>query len=83
MALGGCVGARSWLLAAGLAVACSGAAAQDKNSEAVPVEAAKVVAAPLSEQVTAVGTLLSNEAFLAWQNGPMARTVEDAAAKIG
>jgi membrane fusion protein (multidrug efflux system) len=62
MALGGCVGARSWLLAAGLAVACSGAAAQDKNSEAVPVEAAKVVAAPLSEQVTAVGTLLSNEA---------------------
>jgi membrane fusion protein, multidrug efflux system len=62
MALGGCVGARWWLLAAGLAVACSGAAAQDKNSEAVPVEAAKVVAAPLSEQVTAVGTLLSNEA---------------------
>jgi membrane fusion protein, multidrug efflux system len=62
MALGGCVGARSWLLAAGLAVACSGSAAQDKNSEAVPVEAAKVVAAPLSEQVTAVGTLLSNEA---------------------
>jgi membrane fusion protein (multidrug efflux system) len=28
----------------------------------VPVEAAKVTAAPLSEQVTAVGTLLSNEA---------------------
>lgn len=53
--------ARWWLLAAGLALACSGAAAQD-NSGAVPVEAAKVTAAPLSEQVTAIGTLLSNEA---------------------
>lgn len=53
--------ARWWLLAAGLVLACSGAAAQD-NSGAVPVEAAKVTAAPLSEQVTAIGTLLSNEA---------------------
>jgi membrane fusion protein (multidrug efflux system) len=49
-------------MAAGLAVACSGALAQDKNNEPVPVEAARVIAAPLSEQVTAVGTLLSNEA---------------------
>jgi membrane fusion protein (multidrug efflux system) len=38
------------------------AQAQDGNHAAVQVEAAKVVAAPLSEQVTAVGTLLSNEA---------------------
>jgi membrane fusion protein (multidrug efflux system) len=38
------------------------AQAQDGNNAAVQVEAAKVVAAPLSEQVTAVGTLLSNEA---------------------
>ena len=35
--------------------------AQDAK-EAVAVEAAKVVAAPLSEQVTAIGTLLSDEA---------------------
>jgi membrane fusion protein (multidrug efflux system) len=35
--------------------------AQDAK-EAVAVEAAKVIAAPLSEQVTAIGTLLSNEA---------------------
>ena len=62
MALGGCVGARWWLLAALLAVVCSDAEAQDKKSEVVPVEAAKVVAAPLSEQVTAIGTLLSDEA---------------------
>lgn len=62
MALGGCVGARWWLLAALLAVVCSAAEAQDKKSEVVPVEAAKVVAAPLSEQVTAIGTLLSDEA---------------------
>jgi len=61
MALGSCVSARGWVLAAGLAVACSGAHAQDTKSEVVPVEAAKVVAAPMSEQVTAVGTLLSNE----------------------
>ncbi len=60
MALGGCSGA--WLLAAGFAMACTGASAQDQNSAAVPVEAAKVVAAPLSEQVTAIGTLLSDEA---------------------
>ncbi len=32
------------------------------KSAAVPVEAAKVTAAPLSEQVTAIGTLLSDEA---------------------
>jgi membrane fusion protein, multidrug efflux system len=62
MAFGGCVGARWWLLAALLAIVCSGAEAQDKHGEAVPVEAAKVIAAPLSEQVTAIGTLLSNEA---------------------
>jgi membrane fusion protein (multidrug efflux system) len=49
-------------LVALLAVVCSSAEAQDKKSEAVPVEAAKVVAAPLSEQVTAIGTLLSDEA---------------------
>ncbi len=62
MAFGGCSGARWWLVAAGFAMACTGAAAQDQNSPAVPVEAAKVVAAPLSEQVTAIGTLLSDEA---------------------
>jgi len=62
MAFARCVGARWWLLAAGLAIVCSGAEAQDKKSEAVPVEAAKVIAAPLSEQVTAIGTLLSDEA---------------------
>ncbi len=61
MALGCCVDARGWVVAACLAVACSGAHAQDKQNEAVPVEAAKVVAAPMSEQVTAVGTLLSDE----------------------
>ncbi len=49
-------------MAAGFAMACTGAAAQDQNSAAVPVEAAKVIAAPLSEQVTAIGTLLSDEA---------------------
>jgi membrane fusion protein, multidrug efflux system len=54
---------RDWLLAAGLALACSPAMAQDKSS-AVPVEAAKVIAAPLSEQVTAIGTILSNEAVI-------------------
>ena len=51
-----------WLLAAGIALSFSAAPAQDNKGAAVPVEAAKVVAAPLSEQVTAVGTLLSNEA---------------------
>jgi membrane fusion protein (multidrug efflux system) len=50
-----------WLLAAAIALAISGARAEDAG-KAVAVEAAKVVAAPLSEQVTAVGTLLSNEA---------------------
>ena len=53
-----------WLLAASIALACSAAPAQDNKAAAVPVEAAKVVAAPLSEQVTAVGTLLSNEAVI-------------------
>jgi membrane fusion protein (multidrug efflux system) len=38
------------------------AAAEDNKGAAVPVEAAKVIAAPLSEEVTAVGTLLSDEA---------------------
>jgi membrane fusion protein (multidrug efflux system) len=51
-----------WLLAAGIAVSVSAAEAEDNKSTPVPVEAAKVVAAPLSEQVTALGTLLSNEA---------------------
>ncbi len=52
-----------WLLAAGIVLAVVPAAAEDqKPAAAVQVEAAKVVAAPLSEQVTAVGTLLSNEA---------------------
>ena len=50
-----------WLIAAGAVVACASAAAQDAD-KTVAVEAAKVVAAPLSEQVTAVGTLLSDEA---------------------
>ena len=51
-----------WLLAAGIAVSISAAEAEDNKSTPVPVEAAKVVAAPLREQVTAIGTLLSNEA---------------------
>jgi membrane fusion protein (multidrug efflux system) len=49
-------------LVAGIAVSISAAAAEDNKSTPVPVEAAKVVAAPLREQVTAIGTLLSNEA---------------------
>jgi membrane fusion protein (multidrug efflux system) len=61
MALGSCGDARWWLLAAGIVLASSGARAQDNKSAAVPVEAAKVIAAPMSEQVTAVGTLLSDE----------------------
>jgi membrane fusion protein (multidrug efflux system) len=55
-------GVGSWLLAASIALVCSAAEGQDNKGGAVPVEAAKVVAAPLGEQVTAVGTLLSNEA---------------------
>jgi membrane fusion protein (multidrug efflux system) len=55
--------ARWRLLAAGLALVWSGAAAQE-NGAAVAVEAAKVVAAPLSEQVTAIGTILSDEAVI-------------------
>jgi len=49
------------LLAAGLLLISSSAIAQDGPEKAVPVEAAKVAAGPLSQQVTAVGTLLSNE----------------------
>jgi membrane fusion protein, multidrug efflux system len=55
-------GLACWLLAAGIAVSISAAEAEDNKSTPVPVEAAKVVAAPLREQVTAIGTLLSNEA---------------------
>jgi len=62
MARRGCRGGvRWWLSAAAIALAFTAAEAQEEKS-AVPVEAAKVIAAPLSEQVTAVGTLLSNEA---------------------
>jgi membrane fusion protein, multidrug efflux system len=51
------------LLAIGLVSGPPGASAQDQDvkEQAVRVEAAKVVAAPLSEQVTAVGSLLSDE----------------------
>jgi len=49
-------------LAAGIALVCSTALAQDSEDKVVKVEAAKVLAAPLSEQVTAIGTLLSDEA---------------------
>ena len=62
MALSDCVAARWWLSAAAMICVCGLAQAQDSKSAAVPVEAAKVTAAPLSEQVTAIGTLLSNEA---------------------
>ena len=62
MALSDCVAARWWLSAVAMICVCSLAQAQDSKSAAVPVEAAKVTAAPLSEQVTAIGTLLSNEA---------------------
>jgi membrane fusion protein (multidrug efflux system) len=54
--------ARSWVWAACLLMASSAVLAQSPDDKAVPVEAAKVLAGPLSEQVTAVGTLLSNEA---------------------
>jgi membrane fusion protein (multidrug efflux system) len=50
-----------WLLAAALLVASSGVRGEESQDAAVPVEAAKVVAGPLSEQVTAVGTMLSDE----------------------
>lgn len=67
--MAGISAARFWLgrgfalgfLTGAIAFAC-GSAAAEENKPAVPVEATKVVAAPLSEQVTAVGTLLSNEA---------------------
>ncbi len=62
MALTDCFSARLWLLSAAVVVCvCTLVQAQDTESAAVQVEAAKVVAAPFSEQVTAVGTLLSNE----------------------
>ncbi|HET7210701.1 MAG TPA: efflux RND transporter periplasmic adaptor subunit [Methyloceanibacter sp.] len=51
-----------WAVAALIGLAAGAAAAQDNKTGVVPVEAAKVVAAPLSEQVTAIGTLLSDEA---------------------
>ncbi len=51
-----------WGLAALIGLAAGAAAAQDNKTEVVPVEAAKVLAAPLSEQVTAIGTILSDEA---------------------
>jgi membrane fusion protein, multidrug efflux system len=62
MSLTDCVAARLWLVAACVLCISGLAEAQETKSVAVPVEAAKVTAAPLSEQVTAVGTLLSNEA---------------------
>jgi len=49
------------LFAAAIVVAPVPVAAQNK-AEPVLVEAAKVTAAPLSEQVTAIGTILSDEA---------------------
>lgn len=54
-------GVTATLLVAAMGFACGSEAAED-SKPAVPVEASKVVAAPLSEQVTAIGTLLSDEA---------------------
>src|SRR6478672_7789638 len=54
-------GVTAALLAAAMGFAC-GSEAAEESKPAVPVEASKVVAAPLSEQVTAIGTLLSDEA---------------------
>ncbi|MGH6865976.1 MAG: efflux RND transporter periplasmic adaptor subunit [Methyloceanibacter sp.] len=51
----------AWPLAAAIAICSSASIADDEKPSAVPVEVARVVAAPLSEQVTAVGTLLSDE----------------------
>jgi membrane fusion protein, multidrug efflux system len=62
MALADGIAARLLLSAAVVVCAASLVHAQDAKSPAVPVEAAKVTAAPLREQVTAIGTLLSNEA---------------------
>ncbi|MGZ8400567.1 MAG: efflux RND transporter periplasmic adaptor subunit [Methyloceanibacter sp.] len=62
MALADGIAARLLLSAAVVVCAASLVHAQDTKSAAVPVEAAKVTAVPLSEQVTAIGTLLSNEA---------------------
>ena len=54
-------GALRWFLASGLALACTTSIAQDAK-EVVAVEAAKAVATPLSQQVTAIGMLLSDQA---------------------
>ena len=63
MALTDCVAARCWPLSAVVIICVSTLAqAEDAKTAPVPVEAAKVIAAPFNEQVTAVGTLLSNEA---------------------
>ncbi len=63
MALTDCVATRCWPLSAVVIICVSTLAqAEDTKTAPVPVEAAKVIAAPFSEQVTAVGTLLSNEA---------------------
>ncbi|BAQ16676.1 efflux RND transporter periplasmic adaptor subunit [Methyloceanibacter caenitepidi] len=60
-----CVAARCYVTAilvlAAIAIPAA-AADQSTDREAVRVEVAKVVAGPLNEQVTAVGTLLSDEA---------------------
>jgi membrane fusion protein (multidrug efflux system) len=62
MALGICkFRSARWLVAAALVFSTEAALAQAAK-DAVAVEAAKVIAAPLSEQVTAIGTLLSDEA---------------------
>jgi membrane fusion protein (multidrug efflux system) len=62
MALGICkFRSARWLVAAALVFSTDAALAQAAK-DAVAVEAAKVIAAPLSEQVTAIGTLLSDEA---------------------
>jgi membrane fusion protein (multidrug efflux system) len=62
MALGICkFRSARWLVAAALVFSSDAALAQAAK-DAVAVEAAKVIAAPLSEQVTAIGTLLSDEA---------------------
>lgn len=53
--------ARVWCLVATLAVASTAVVAEDAGVAPIPVEAAKVVAGPLSEQVTVVGSLLSDE----------------------
>jgi hypothetical protein len=60
MALTDCVAARCWPLSA-VVIICVSTLAQteDTKTAPVPVEAAKVIAAPFNEQVTAVGTLFT------------------------